>query len=432
MTRSQLTITLGGLVALLVLAGQTVAGERPSVTAYVITLRPDAVVTSKVIRLSDIATITGPSRNVCEHLGRLDIEDAPAASDTLAVSSLQLEFRLRLTGISQDVYRVHGNRCVVRTSAQRPTPAVSAPPEPSRDPLSTANYEVPSPRTGSQAGNGGADRLRLILQNQIRQLAARSPQKTGAVQQVGHSEDSAGSTPGLVKTSAQDQVVTSTQLPDSPRERIVHLARTAVLERLPWDRKDVQIDVTHVGLKSAGQRIAKQGTLIPEIRSAWPPVGRVQIVVQAIGSEGETTDIPVILNVRYFQSVVVAARRIARGAVITKDDVYMDRQEVRDRTGILTSSESAVGMTAGRDIMPLNLIRPGDVRNTSVVRSRQPLVRRGATVNLIARGGGLAISVQAEAMQDGRPGDVIRVRNLDSKQIRTGKVISANEVEVAF
>ena len=219
----------------------------------------------------------------------------------------------------------------------------------------------------------------------------------------------------------------------SPRKQVTQAARNAVLDRLPWDRQDVRIDITHVGLKASAEALVRNGNLTPEIRSAWPPLGRVQVVIRAVsGDSAESAEIPVVLNVRYFQNVVVAKRRITRGAIMKQDDVYIDRQEVRDLSGILTSAESVVGMTAGRDILPLNLIRPGDVKSTETLKARTPVIRRGSTVNLVARGDGLSISVLCEAMQDGRPGDVIRVKNLDSQVVRTGKVISANEVEVAF
>jgi flagella basal body P-ring formation protein FlgA len=42
------------------------------------------------------------------------------------------------------------------------------------------------------------------------------------------------------------------------------------------------------------------------------------------------------------------------------------------------------------------------------------------------------VTVSGEAMQDGRMGDTIRVQNTESKSIVQGKIISAEEVEIAF
>lgn len=421
------TATLSGLLTLLTLTGQCVAEERQSGTPYVITLRRDARVASGVIRLADVAQITGPSRSICERLGMLDLDDAPAAGDVQNISPIQVQFRLHLTGIKRGAYRVQGTVCAVRTAAVRPVSFIT-PSEPQQQNVVQATYD-----TASKSSSGNSrDRLQAMLAEQLRQLAARSPQKTqpAGLETVNQPQLQEHENHGRGSSSAGHASRVSTV---SPREQVAIAARNAVLDRLPWERDDVRIDVTHVGLKASSEALVRHGALTPEIRSAWPPLGRVQVVIRAVGTDStEAAEIPVVLNVRYFQNVVVAKRRINRGAVFSHEDVYLDRQEVRDLSGILTSSESVVGMTAGRDILPLNLIRPGDVKSTASIQARKPVIRRGATVNLIARGSGLAITVLCEAMQDGRPGDVIRVKNLDSQQIRTGKVINANEVEVNF
>jgi flagella basal body P-ring formation protein FlgA len=59
-----------------------------------------------------------------------------------------------------------------------------------------------------------------------------------------------------------------------------------------------------------------------------------------------------------------------------------------------------------------------------VVRALQP-------VAMVATNGGLRVSVAGVAMQDGKVGQEIKVRNSDSKKIVTGTVVGANEVEIA-
>jgi flagella basal body P-ring formation protein FlgA len=59
-------------------------------------------------------------------------------------------------------------------------------------------------------------------------------------------------------------------------------------------------------------------------------------------------------------------------------------------------------------------------------------IKRADRVKILGRIGNLAVTVSGEAMQDGRMGDTIRVQNTESKSIVQGKIISAEEVEIAF
>src|SRR5690606_36135569 len=64
----------------------------------------------------------------------------------------------------------------------------------------------------------------------------------------------------------------------------------------------------------------------------------------------------------------------------------------------------------------------------------EPLVIQSRdVVQLVARGKGIRATVPAaEALDSGRVGDTIRVRNIHSGRIVVGEVISAEEVQVKF
>ncbi len=59
------------------------------------------------------------------------------------------------------------------------------------------------------------------------------------------------------------------------------------------------------------------------------------------------------------------------------------------------------------------------------------LVRALQPVTMVVNTGGLRVSAVGEALQDGKVGQQIKVRNPDSKKVVTGTVVGANEVEVA-
>jgi flagellar basal body P-ring formation protein FlgA len=63
---------------------------------------------------------------------------------------------------------------------------------------------------------------------------------------------------------------------------------------------------------------------------------------------------------------------------------------------------------------------------------RRPLVRKGETVEVSAVDGPLTVTIKALAVQNGGRGDLVLVRNLDSKKEFTAVVVDENRVQVRF
>ena len=63
---------------------------------------------------------------------------------------------------------------------------------------------------------------------------------------------------------------------------------------------------------------------------------------------------------------------------------------------------------------------------------RRPLVRKGETVEVSAIEGPLTVTLKALAVQNGGRGDLVLVRNLDSKKEFTAEVVDENHVQVRF
>jgi flagella basal body P-ring formation protein FlgA len=63
---------------------------------------------------------------------------------------------------------------------------------------------------------------------------------------------------------------------------------------------------------------------------------------------------------------------------------------------------------------------------------RRALVRKGALVEVAAIDGALTVTLKALAMQSGAAGDLVMVRNLESKKDITAQVVAENRVQVRF
>ena len=62
---------------------------------------------------------------------------------------------------------------------------------------------------------------------------------------------------------------------------------------------------------------------------------------------------------------------------------------------------------------------------------RTVLIKQRELVELVARIGPLEIRAKGEALQDGKAGQLIRIKNVDSSVIVVGRVVERSVVEVA-
>jgi flagella basal body P-ring formation protein FlgA len=107
--------------------------------------------------------------------------------------------------------------------------------------------------------------------------------------------------------------------------------------------------------------------------------------------------------------VVTLARSVAKGVVLTTEDVTLAPAGARIPDGIFTDPDDVIGRRTRAAI--------GEGRAV-LLRQLEPdwMVAKGNPVVLVASAGGLSVSAPAEALEDGGMGDVIRVLNLSSQR----------------
>jgi flagella basal body P-ring formation protein FlgA len=216
-----------------------------------------------------------------------------------------------------------------------------------------------------------------------------------------------------------------------PESDIVEAVRQYVVSRLPWRREDLAIELSQP-IRGPVVICGDRDSLRFQVSLPAGPgrLGRLRADVAVYSGTAKHADLSLALDVRLYQTVAVASRRIERGQPINEENVYFERRAVDPVAGYLTESESPVGQRAKRTIMPLHTVTRLDV--DAAEPAAPLLVRQRDIVQLVARTGGLVVTTSAEALQDGHAGQVIRVRNTDSKAVVTGRVVSRNEVQVTF
>lgn len=337
----------------------------------VVTLRSVVRVDSPVLRIEDVAEVTGGDPKLRDRLAALDLEDAPARGEEIEITPPQLEFRLRLAGI--DVRQVS-----IRGSAVRIAKGVA-----------------------------GASAEEKALKS--------------AADSRSHAH----------RFSAKPALANGSSATESKIERVVlEAAKKVIQPRLSWPEEDLVIQLAQPLPRELRDSVAVEGASCwAELRTAGMPSGRVPLRVSVEAPGQRTLECPVQFDVRHFDSVVVASKAISQGQSVTAADLVVDRQDTTQLVSYLSSPTALIGLKAKRNIAAGQLVRPTDA--DAETRSTQPpLVKRRDRVKVVARSGVLNVSIAGESLQDGRAGDVIKVRNVDSNTTVHGRVVSATEVEV--
>jgi flagellar basal body P-ring formation protein FlgA len=153
--------------------------------------------------------------------------------------------------------------------------------------------------------------------------------------------------------------------------------------------------------------------------------GSISATVEAWVDGAMVRSISVPVRVSQQAEILVAARTIGRATPIGPDDVRVERRELTTGQEPLRALGALLGRQAVRNIVV------GEPILASLLE-QPPLVRRGDMVVLTAEARGIRAVTQGEAKEDGKAGQVIRVRNLTSNREVYGQVDAERSVRVAF
>lgn len=130
-------------------------------------------------------------------------------------------------------------------------------------------------------------------------------------------------------------------------------------------------------------------------------------------------------KVKVFTQVPVAAQDLRAGQIITADDILTKRmaQETGSRAAEQIKAEDLIGKEVKR------LIRSGQTIQANDVRT-QVMVAKGKIVTLTFTKGGIMLSAQGKALENGGLGDTVRVMNLQSKSVVQGTVTGPETVSI--
>jgi flagella basal body P-ring formation protein FlgA len=167
---------------------------------------------------------------------------------------------------------------------------------------------------------------------------------------------------------------------------------------------------------------------VPCEPAAVPGRCRVDVTVLVNGERVEL--VPLLVDVKLYKTAAIARRRIEVGEPLTDENTRCERQAIDAPASWLTPKDLAAGRKARRPIAAGQVIPPAAVEPLSA--ENPVLVKQRDLVRLVAQVGSMRVTALAEAQQDGRAGDRIRVRNVDSHKEVVGRVVGRGLVEVEF
>jgi flagella basal body P-ring formation protein FlgA len=221
--------------------------------------------------------------------------------------------------------------------------------------------------------------------------------------------------PPAVTVVAASQRVTGGDLAAAAREQ-VHALRAA--EGTPASIQPTAIPP---------DLILPAGTL--ELKARVRPgaelTGTVPVAVEVWVDGVQVRSLSVGVKVVPLVEVLVAARLIPRHTLLGPEDVKVERRPLGTGTEPLREPAAALQQRA------LRTISPGEPILATLLEF-PPLVRRGEIVTLTVQGPGLVAVTQGEAREDGKAGQIIRVRNRASGREVYGQVEGERSVRVSF
>ena len=151
-------------------------------------------------------------------------------------------------------------------------------------------------------------------------------------------------------------------------------------------------------------------------------IGSTTVGVRCNGDKRWTLYVPVKVTV--FTQVVVAARSLPRGQLLSASDLSLARRDLaRLPQGYFRDPAEVAGQQLKRNVTAGQALTPALLKAPRTIR-------RGERVTLVAGGNGVEVRMPGIALNNAARGETVRVRNVSSKRIVLGVVAGPGLVQV--
>lgn len=207
---------------------------------------------------------------------------------------------------------------------------------------------------------------------------------------------------------------------------IAQKAKEYLLDFLPMDGRETTVEIGRVPADQWVPRRRDKIDFYITLVDTSKDRGRIELIVSASSNGKLFFKVPVYFNVRVFEFVAITKRKTRRKQLLTEENVFIARRETTRIRGMAFSSINDLkGMTTTTSVQPHTILTENMVETP-------PTMKQGTIVKLIVKKSGFKIVTKGLAQQTGYKGEVIKVKNLDSKKMLYGKIINSDSVQVIF
>lgn len=203
---------------------------------------------------------------------------------------------------------------------------------------------------------------------------------------------------------------------ESITSRIIHMAEEMALEDYDFE---VEFNQLNSNLKLAVCEEKLHLDLPNQVS-----LGRSQVKVSCQGQKPWALNVP--FNINLHAEVVVLNQPVSRKTPLKAHHLDYRKANLADqRNGYYLKKELVIGKQSKR------ALSGGTVLNGHLILPAL-LVHKGDRVMIVAKRGSMSVKMPGEAMNDGREGRQIRVKNIRSNRIVRAKVVDSGLVVVNF
>jgi len=151
-------------------------------------------------------------------------------------------------------------------------------------------------------------------------------------------------------------------------------------------------------------------------------IGRLTVGVKCADANPWSLHVPVTVTV--YKNVIVTARSLSRGEVLTESDFKRVKYDMSQLpAGYIEDPIYGIGMELKRRLAT-------GVPMTTSMMKKPNIIKRGQQVSIVARAGGMEVRMSGKALAHGAVGDRIRVLNVKSKKKLEGTVTPSGDIKV--
>jgi flagella basal body P-ring formation protein FlgA len=207
---------------------------------------------------------------------------------------------------------------------------------------------------------------------------------------------------------------------------IAQKAKEYLLDFLPMDERETTVELGRVPADQWVPRRRDKIDFFITLLDTSKDRGKIELVVSASSNSKLFFKVPVYFNVRVFEFVAITKRKMGRKQPLTKENIFIARRDTTRMRGMAFSSFADLkGMTTTASV-------PAHTILTDYMVETPPTIKQGSIVKLIVKKSGFKIVTKGLAQQTGYKGEVIKVKNLNSKKMLYGKIINSDSVHVIF